>query len=180
MVKVPESLTVGVLCLALAACQTAPTFPLVLDTGDTAAKVRFVTHVSGGWVDLYPEDRCNGGVNVIFEKNGFDRWVENLKGVGASQVSMIDTPDSQLVSFSEFSLKPGQMVNLGVGGVPNCLRGYSFRVEAGRQYEVGLRAYGAQGCKLAVSELTLKDGRPWREPLNTVGPMICKSAFGSR
>ena len=165
-----------VLSLLLSGCASVK-FPLVEDMGPTAAKVRFISDMDKAWIDLYPPNECNNGVNVVF-----DNFVSNLikaTSEGAPRrVGMIDPQDPSSRSVSEYSLKGGQIINVGVGGnLGRCLYGRSFLAEAGMQYEVALRGSVSNGCVIRINQLVLREGEPRREAVFGAGPMICKSAY---
>lgn len=131
-----------------------------------------MTRADHAWVDLYPETECNNGLNVVTQ-HFLTNAVKSLSDGAPRRVDMIDPPDPASRTVAEYALKPGQILNFGVGGMASCLRGGSFLLQPAKQYEVAV----SPGCLITVHELVLKEGVARREPFRRVGPMICKKAY---
>ena len=148
--------------------------PLIEDNSKNSTKVRFVSPHETGWIDLYPETDCNNGAHVVFD-NPVDNFIEPLRGHLPKRVGMIDSPDPSSWEAAEYSFKGGQTINIAATHFPGrCLGGISFPTEPGSQYEVVFVSNTLSGCRFQVSKLTLLNNSPHREPVQGVGPLICK------
>jgi hypothetical protein len=168
--RVMAALTV----LALAGCASAP-FPLIKSDDPDAAKVRIVD-ATGGAVVLFPPDDCNRGYRVTVA----DKLLYPLAAAGGfshQQAGMLGTVPEGSGAVSEFSIAPGQTINLGA----TCLGVGSFTVRARTQYEVvvGRREKETQRdqdrCITHVATLSLQNGQVVRTPFHDVRPMVCKA-----
>lgn len=160
--------------LTLAGCVTA-SFPLVKSDAPDAAKVRIVD-ATGGAVILFPADDCNRGYRVTVS----DKLVYPVAAAGGfshQNAGMLGTVPAGSGAVSEFSVAPGQTINLGA----TCLGVGSFTVHAGTQYEVvvGRREkktlYDQDRCITHVATLSLQNGQVIRTPFHDVRPMVCKA-----
>ncbi|MGY2397725.1 hypothetical protein [Pseudomonas sp. SDO5271_S396] len=162
-----------VLLVGTAGC-VSQNIPIVEDNSESSTKVRFVSPREMGWINLYPETDCNNGALVVFD-NPVDNFIESLRARAPKRIGMIDSPDPNSREAAEYSFKGGQTVNIAVTPFPGrCLGGLSFRTEPGSQYEVVLVSNTSSGCKFKISELSLLNGVPHREPVKKIAPLICK------
>ena len=171
--------------LTLAGCASAP-FPLLKSDAPNAAKVRIVDR-TGGAVVLFPPDDCNRGYRVTVA----DKLLYPIAAVGGfshHQAGMLGAAPEGGAAVSEFSIAPGQTVNLGASTVslaiagysagPACLGVASFIARAGTQYEVVVGSLRDQDrCVTHVRTLSLQDGQVLRTPLRDVRPTVCRASF---
>lgn len=160
------------LAAVLSACASSPGQPPGLQTASdgSSAKVRFVAKADGGNISVYPEKSCNGGVSILY--NSWGREVANKNANYAPpRTAMLDAPYEPLdMKVAEYAFAPGRMLNVGVMAA-NCVRGLSFPLRSGAQYEVILESE----CRLAARELTATaQGKVRRNYIQNVGPLICE------
>jgi hypothetical protein len=160
--------------LALAGCASVP-FPLVKSNAPDAAKVRIVD-ATGREVVLFPPNECNHGYRLT-EDDYVLYPIAVAGGFSHQQAAMLGTVPEGSGAVTEFSIAPGQTVNLGA----TCLGVGSFTARASTQYEVVVRrrakehAYDEDRCITSVSTLSLQNGQVVRTPFADVRPMVCKA-----
>lgn len=164
-----------ILAVNLLGC-AGTTPPIALSSQADAAKVRFVNKADNAWIDLYPENECNNGVNVIHD-NAIGNAIRAASDGAPRRVGMLDAVDPADRSIAEFAFVPGQRVNVGIGGAigSSCLSGASFTARSAVQYEVTLTNASGR-CSLTVSTLEARAAGALRRPLHELQPLICKSA----
>lgn len=153
---------------SLSACALTPGFPLVRSDAADAAKVRIVDKTFG-WLALFPPDDCNEGHRITIA-DPIARPVAALAGFSHNKIEMLAAAADAGPAVAEFSVAPGQVVNLG--GL--CLAAGSFVARAGTQYEVVVRQFQASRCETEVHVLSLEQGQVLRTPMNELNPMVCK------
>ena len=90
---------------------------------------------------------------------------------------MFDPVDPASRNVAEYAVKGNQIVNIGVGGAPQCLGGASFLAKTGEQYEATLIQEDRYDCAITVNKLSLKNGSPLRLPFQDINGLICKSPY---
>ncbi len=161
------------LLIGTAGC-VSQTIPIVEDSSESSTKVRFVSSREMGWINLYPETDCNNGALVVFD-NAVDNFIASLSSRAPKRIGMIDPPDPNSREAAEYSFKGGQTLNIAVTHFPGrCLGGLSFRTEPGSQYEIVLVNNTSNGCVFKISQLSMLNGAPHREPVKKIAPLICK------
>jgi len=155
-------------------CATTP-FPLKPSTASDAAKVRFISKISGSMIDLYPSNECNHGMTVV-HNDSLAETVSAMKGP-PQRAGMLDPVAPKDYAAAEFAIAPGQVINVGViGGVASCIGGRSFLAAPSAQYEVVLTRDGDRGCRFTISELVKINGTAVsRRPVNEVAGLICRN-----
>jgi hypothetical protein len=158
----------------LGCANTTP--PIAFSSKEDASKVRFVNKADSAWIDLYPQNECNNGVNVIHD-NAIGNAIRAASEGAPRRVGMLDAVDPADRTIAEFAFIPGQRVNVGIGGAigRSCLGGVSFTVRSAVQYEVILTNASGR-CSLTVSTLEAQPRGALRRPLQELGPLVCKSA----
>jgi hypothetical protein len=172
------------LCLMAAAVVTAGCAtrepPIAVSLAPDAARVRFVNKVNGGWIDLYPETECNRGINVIHDL-ALANAVKSMTEGAPRREQMLDPPAADDRNVVEYSFRPGQVINVGIGGNPGskCLGGLSFQAAPSTQYEIEATQLTPTRCSLHVSVLERnEDGvAVRRRPLYDVRPLVCKKVY---
>jgi len=152
-------------CLAvfLAGCNSVLVFPMARSTAVDAAKVRIINGTKHAAIYLFRPEQCEDGYLTLLSD-----WTK-IGGLDP-HVGMLAPPNLPAVKFSEYSLVPGQLINVGA----NCLVGASFVVEANQQYEILFMESGHQRCSVAVSNLVSTDSGVRRIPFTGARPMVCK------
>ena len=165
------------LCYLVGGCATQ-TVPIVESQEHDSAKVRFINKMGRTWIDLYPETECNKGVNVIYD-NVINNAVRTISEGSPKRVGMLDPQEPTNRNIAEYSFKPGQLINIGVGGNPRgrCLGGLSFIAAPSMQYEVVLSEQQSGRCTLAVQVLSTVEDRVQRQPMRDIRPLVCKRAY---
>jgi hypothetical protein len=152
--------------------------PVAISQEADATKVRFVNRLDGAWIDLYPQTECNHGMNVITD-NVFSNAVKSISEGAPKRLDMLDPPAPTDRNIAEYSFKPGQVMNIGIGGKVGgrCLGGVSFVTEPSVQYEVVLSGGSSQKCSLTVTTLESDGATVRRRPVRDLHPLVCKSAL---
>ena len=124
----------------------------------------------GGNISVYPEKSCNGGVSILYNS-----WAREVANKNAKYIpprtAMVDAPyEPSDMKVAEYAFESGRTLNVGVMAA-NCVRGLSFRLRPGAQYEVILESE----CRIVARELTAAAGGDVRRDLiRNVGPLICE------
>jgi len=165
---------IAFLCLAafqLAGCETPRPIPIALHSGPESSKVRFDVQLDGGWIDLYPQEDCNGGVPVA--QHRMQTLVEITKGTPPPRADMLNPPAPNARYVSEYAFRPKQVLNFSVHGGRNCIGGASFQLEPGQQYEIQLNGSLREGCAVSISTLSQKAGAVERARKRNIQELVC-------
>ncbi len=175
MISKPKAVLAALIPFLLSA---SPDVPIQVSHDLDAAKIRFIDKLDHGWIDLYPEDDCNNGINLIRDRTTLVDALKSFAEEKPKRVDMIDPPDATDWTVVENSFKAGQTINLGMGRqrFRHCLGGVSFVAAPSTQYEVTLFEQPPGKCTANVTILTVKDGAVHRTPLRDRRRVICKSA----
>lgn len=152
-------------------------FPLRMSDQPTAAKLRFIVDVEEAWLDIYPQDDCTTGMNIV--TNTLIAKVESvIRSPTPPRVGMLDPVSPNARNVAEYAVDPTQIVNVGGGSVARCIGGHSFAVDPGGQYEIRFLRVRTE-CRLQIVRLHEDGPKVVRVPVDNLQEMICKRPEGA-
>lgn len=159
--------------LSLIGCATtAEPLKISEDNSPSAAKIRFILSSPDETIKIYPPHDCNGGAVVAHNRKAL-LLLDSLTDTMPKRAGMIAPPDPKNQMITEYSLKGGQIINIGFQQVFNCAFGRSFYAEQGGQYEVELIGKPPHGCVAKINKLSIDDEKVTRTMPRSVGDVIC-------
>lgn len=155
--------------VSLAGCVT-PEFPIKRSEAADAAKVRVVSNMPSGWLNLYPETDCNSGYNMQSDIP-VDKLARSVMKIESPRAGMTHTPVVGADRYAEYAVAPGQVINIGA----SCLGGVSFIALPAQQYEVVVSGNGPNTCSISVQTLHIVEGIMARRAVRGLRPLVCAS-----